>query len=204
MKHNRLFFFKPLAGSLIAVALFMAVGSPDLFAQRGGAAGSGIEIRLASPLPENSAWGEALKRLAADWARATDNQVRVRILHNAVEGGEERMISSLASNNIQAALFSSFGLSAICPPVMTMSVPFNIRNDAELNAVYNEVEPMLDDIIRRNNQYYVLAWSKAGWVNVYSTEPVKTPDQLKRLKISSNSEAEHMNNAFKTMGFNIV
>ncbi|MDR0472987.1 MAG: TRAP transporter substrate-binding protein DctP [Treponema sp.] len=197
MKKSRFFV------NILVLAFLCVFARPaGLFAQR-GTSSSGIEIKLASPLPENSAWGEALKKLATDWGRATNNQVRVRILHNAMEGGEEKMISSLNSNNIQAALFSSFGLSAICPPVMTISVPFNIKNDAELDAVYREIEPVLDNIAGKSN-HHVLAWSRAGWVNIFSKDQIYTPDDLKRIKIASNAEAEHMNNVFRSMGFQIV
>jgi TRAP-type C4-dicarboxylate transport system substrate-binding protein len=45
---------------------------------------------------------------------------------------------------------------------------------------------------------------KAGWLNIFSREPVLTPDDLRRLRIASNAEAEQMNNVFRAMGFNII
>jgi TRAP-type C4-dicarboxylate transport system substrate-binding protein len=176
---------------------------PDCFAQRGGRAGETVEVKLASPLPRDSSWGKTLDRLASEWARATNNEVRFRILHNGQEGGEAKMLSSLSSNNIQAALFTSFGLSSICPAVMTLSVPFYIQSEAEFDAVLQEVLPLLEEDVSQTD-YYVMFWSKAGWVNVFSKEPVFSPDDLKRQKIASNAEAARMNTAFKTMGFQVV
>jgi TRAP-type C4-dicarboxylate transport system substrate-binding protein len=173
-------------------------------AQRGGKSqGESLEIRLASPMPRNSDWGRSLDRIAAEWARVTNNEVRLRILHDGVEGGETKVLSSLSANNIQAALFTSFGLSEISPAVMTMSVPFMIKNDAELDMVLKEALPYLEAQVNKTN-FTVVAWSKGGWVNMFSKDPVFTPDDLRRLKIASPPESEDMNMVFKTMGFHLV
>ncbi|MDR2483306.1 MAG: TRAP transporter substrate-binding protein DctP [Treponema sp.] len=175
-----------------------------LFAQRGGRGqGEVLEVKLASPLPRDSPWGKTLDQLAAEWAKATNNEVRLRILHNGQEGGEAQMLSSLSSNNIQAALFTAFGLSNICPAVMTLSVPFYIKDEAEFTAVLQEVLPLLDAQAERTD-YVVAAWSKVGWVNIFSKDPVYTPDDLRKQKIASSAESTDFNTAFKTMGFQVV
>ena len=110
---------------------------------------------------------------------------------------------SLSSNTIQAAVFTSFGLSSINPAVMTMSAPFLIRDDNELTAVMREVEGELEARIN-SGEFFMVAWSKAGFVNIFSRDPVFSPDDLKRQKIGSNPEADDMNTAFKTMGFQVV
>ena len=190
---------------VFTIILFVTCGNFSvLFAQRGGRTqGNIVEVKIASPVPKESPWGVTLDRIAAEWIRISNNEVRVRILHNGQEGGEGKMLSSLASNNIQAAVLTSFGLSTIAPEVMTISVPFLIRNDGELEAVLKEVQGDLEAHIRTAD-YHVLAWSKAGWVNIFSKDPVFVPDDLRRLKVATNAEAGEMNTAFKMMGFNLV
>jgi len=175
-----------------------------MFAQRGGRTqGEALEIRLASPMPRNSDWGRTLDRIAAEWARVTNNEVRLRVLHDGVEGGDAKMFSSLSADNIQAALFSSFGLSGICPAIMTLSVPFMIKSDAELDLVLKEAKPYLEAQANKTN-FFVVAWSKGGWVNMFSKDPVFVPDDLRRHRIATSPESEDMNMAFKTMGFHLV
>ena len=134
---------KSAAFALVVLCLLFTPGTAN--AQRGGRSqGEPLEIRLASSMPRNSDWGRILDRIAAEWARATNNEVRLRILHDGVEGGESKVLKSLSANNVQAGLFTSFGLSGICPAVMTLSVPFMIRNDAELDIAMKEAIPYLD------------------------------------------------------------
>ena len=196
MRKNLLLFF-------IAAVLILLAGWAPLFAQRGGRTAETLEVKVASPLPKESPWGRTLDRIAAEWSRITGSQVRLRVLHGGTEGGEGKMRLSLASNTIQAAVFTSFGLSTINPAVMTMSAPFLIRNDNELSAVMREVEKDLEDRIN-SGDFFIVAWSKAGFVNIFSRDPVFSPEDLKRQKIGSNPEADDMNTAFKTMGFQVV
>ena len=188
----------------LAAILLTVTGNGSLYAQRGGRTqGETLEVKIASPLPRESPWGRTLERIAAEWNRITNSQVRLRVLHGGTEGGEGKMHLSLASNNIQAAVFTSFGLASICPVVMTMSTPFLIRTDNELAAVMKEVQADLEKQFN-SGDYFMITWSKAGFVNFFSKDPVLTPDDLRKMKIASNAEADEMNTTFKAMGYQVV
>ncbi|MDR1869282.1 MAG: TRAP transporter substrate-binding protein DctP [Treponema sp.] len=186
---------------LIFFSVFFTVGA--VFAQRGGGAQEVIEVRLASPLPRNSDWGRGLERIAADWLRVTNNQVRLRVIHDGLEGGEGKMLTSLNANNIQAGLFTSAGLSEICPAVVTLSVPFLIRNEVELDRVLDKAVPFFEDKLSKTN-YVAICWSKGGWINIFSKEAVVTPDDLRRQRLGTSTELKDINITFRTMGFQIV
>ena len=188
--------------TVLTAALIALIGNESLFAQRGGRAQETVIVRLASPLPRESPWGRTLDRIAAEWGRATGGQVRVNVLHGGTEGGEGRMHVSLSSNTIQAAVFTSVGLTQMNPSIITMSAPFLIRDEEELNVVMNEVQEDLE--AQFDSNYFVVAWSRAGFVNIFSRDPVFTPDDLRRQRIASNAEAAELNLAFQTMGFPIV
>ena len=194
---------KKSAAVLTAVLIFLLAAPGMVFAQRGGRGGDTIEIRVASPLPRNSDWGRTLDRIAGEWARVTNNTVRARVIHDGLEGGETRMLSSLSTNNVQAALFTSFGLAEIVPEVMNLSVPFKIRDDAELELVLSDVLPVFEDKVNSTN-FVVLAWSKAGWVNIFSRDQILEPNDLRRMRIATNTESENMNSVFRGMGFTLV
>jgi TRAP-type C4-dicarboxylate transport system substrate-binding protein len=194
MKRNQLFVFFTI--------FFFLFSLNAVFAQRGTARSEVINIRFASPLPRSSDWGRTLDRMAADWEKATNNGVRVVVNHDGREGNESKMLSSLSSDAIQVALFTSAGIAEICPAVMNLSVPFMIKDERELDAVLQSVLPELERRVR--NEFVILAWSKGGWVYIYSKEVVLTPDDLKRQKLGTNTEMRDMNTVFRTMGFNLV
>jgi len=78
-----------------------------------------------------------------------------------------------------------------------------IRNNTELDLVLPDVLPILEERVNRTD-YVVIAWSKAGWVNVFSKERVLVPDDLRKQKLATNPETEKLNTVFKNMGFNLV
>ena len=186
----------------IFTIFFLLIPAGIVFSQRGSAAAEVVNIRIASPLPQNSEWGRALNRLAADWERVTSNQVRVVVNHDGREGGETDMLRKLNSNSIQVGIFTSSGISEICPAVMNLSVPFMIKNENELDRVLRDVLPVLESRVR--NDYVVLSWSKGGWVYLFSKETVFTPDDLRRQKLATSPELSDMNAIFRTMGFQLV
>ena len=195
---------KTVLFAALAAALILVSGRGELFAQRGGRTqGESIEVKVASPLPRESPWGRTLDRIAAEWSRITNSQVRLRVLHGGTEGGEGKMRLSLASNTVQAAVFTSFGLSNICPAIMTLSAPFLIRTNSELDIVMKEVQTDLENRFN-SGDFFIVAWSRAGFANIFSREPVFVPDELRRMRIASNSEAAEMNTTFKAMGYQVV
>jgi len=173
-----------------------------VYAQRGTARADIVNIRFASPLPRNSEWGRAIDRLAADWQRVTNDQVRVIVSHDGREGSEMRMLSSLSSDSIQVGIFTSGGISEICPAVINLSIPFLIRNEAELDLVLKDTLPVLETRVKED--FVVLAWSKGGWVYVFSKEQVLTPVDLRRQRLGTSPELKDMNTVFRTLGFNLI
>ncbi|GHV92671.1 hypothetical protein AGMMS50268_31740 [Spirochaetia bacterium] len=161
-----------------------------------------ITINLASSLPRNSPWGRTLDRIASEWARETNGEVTLHILHQ-YPGSEGDYLMKLRQDKIQAAIFTSIALNSIAPEIMALSIPFLIRDNDELDAVLNEVRPLLDSRIEEEG-YVNMAWAKAGWVKIFSQSPVFTPDDLRRLKLGTNPDEQELLDAFRTMGFNMV
>jgi TRAP-type C4-dicarboxylate transport system substrate-binding protein len=86
---------------------------------------------------------------------------------------------------------------------MTLSCPFFIRGDEELDLVLGEIKGELEERINARG-FYTLAWARVGWVNFFSKTPVFVPDDLKKQKLGTNGEYDKLNQAFKTMGFQMV
>jgi TRAP-type C4-dicarboxylate transport system substrate-binding protein len=189
---GRLLAFCIVAGSLL-------IPGP-VFAQR-----RKITIKLASLVPENTPWGAALNRMAAEWGAASNGEVELLVYHNGVAGSEGDVLRKLKGNQIQAAILSSFGLNSITPnhEIMTLSCPFLIRNNTELDLVLNNLKPDLEERINREG-FFTLAWSKAGWVRFFSKAPVFVPADLKRQKLGTNEQEPALMDAFKAMGYQMV
>ena len=181
---------------LILVLTMIFVINP-LFAQRK------ITIKMSSPIPESTPWGKFLNQIAADWKKITNNEVELIIYHNGVAGTEKDVVRSLRLNQIQAAVLSSFGLYEITPEVMTLSCPFLIRDDNELDLILAALKGDLENRINGKG-YFTLCWARVGWVKFFSKEPVYVPADLKKQRVGTGSDQAEMNQVFKTMGFQMI
>jgi TRAP-type C4-dicarboxylate transport system substrate-binding protein len=182
----------------LSLMILLLLATPAyMFAQRK------LTIKLASLAPENTDWGAALNRMATDWARISNNEVELVVYHNGIQGNEDTILQKLKGNAIQAGVFTSIGMSLICPEVITMSAPFFIRNDAELDLVLAEVKPELEK--RINDQgFFMLTWAKSGWLKIFSKTPVSTPAELKRMRVGSSSDTPKLTQAFRSMGYQMT
>ena len=160
-------------------------------------------FKIASSVPESTPWGVALNRIAAEWLAITNGEIELAIYHGGTAGEEADVIRMVRMNQLQGAALSSFGLNSITPEIMALSSPFLIRNEQELTVVLDQVK---DELAEKINQkgYFTLAWTRAGWVKIFSRDPVYVPADLKRQRIASNSDALQLMDAFRAMGYQMV
>jgi TRAP-type C4-dicarboxylate transport system substrate-binding protein len=153
--------------------------------------------------PENTPWGDALNRISRAWSEVTRGEVELIVYHNSVVGEEKDVLQKLKLNQIQAAVFTSFGINLISPEIMTLSAPFLIRNDDELKAVLDPLKPDLESKINEKG-FQTLTWVKSGWVKIFSTKPVRQPADLKKMKFGTSTDTPELTQAFKNMGYQMI
>lgn len=183
----------PIAACLVVLSLFF-----PCFA----AAQRKTVIKLVSQVPQDTPWGQLLDNMAAEWARITNNEVILDVRHN-IKAAEADILRQLNSRQIHAAMLSTFGLKLISPQVMTLSCPFLIRNNEELDLVLNTLKPELEKQFE-DKGYFTLAWSKVGWVRFFSKSPVYVPADLKRQRLGTSETEPELMDAFKAMGYHMV
>lgn len=178
-------------GRLLSALLLVILFAAPMAAQ---------EIKLASVAPEASPWGQALNRMASEWSRISNGRVRVRVYHNSIAGEEADVIRKMRIGQLQAAVLTSAGMKNVVPEVFSVSVPFMITSEDELEYVMERIEPDLNAEFERN-RLHVLAWSRAGWVHFFSKQPVTYPDDLKRQRLAVNPNDQELQQAFRIMGY---
>jgi TRAP-type C4-dicarboxylate transport system substrate-binding protein len=162
-----------------------------------------VTLKIASLVPENTAWGQTLNAMAREWSAATNGNVQMIIYHGGIVGEEGDVVRKLRLNQIQGAVLTSLGINQISKEVMSLSAPFLIRNDAELTLALDTFKPELDANISKAG-FYMLVWAKAGWVRIFSRNSALVPADLKRQKVGTPPTTPELTQAFKTMGYQMV
>jgi len=157
-------------------------------------------FRVGSPTPENSPWGRALNRVAAEWERISDGRVQVQIFHGSVAGTEADMVRKMRIGQLQAVVVSVTGLSNFSHRTMTMSAPLLIRNQDEYNYVLERVKGSLEDDILQSG-FHVMAWSFSGWTYFFADREIRTPADLHEAKLAASPEEMELVRVYQLMGY---
>ncbi len=146
------------------------------------AVGAETTVKLASLAPDGSVWDLAIEEMGAEWAEATDGRVRLRVYPGGVAGDEPDVVRKMRIGQLHAAALTVGGLIEIDDAFRVFSIPMFFDSYDEL---YYVLEPMTPELSRRLDEkgYVLLNWAHAGWVHLFSTEPLSGLEQLKRAKL---------------------
>ena len=162
-----------------------------------------LTIKLASPLPEATEAHNALLRMAEEWRVITDGLIKIKIYPGGIVGKEDDMIRKMRIGQIDAGVFSVFGLKMIVPETLTLSLPGLIQDDKELNFILDNFVWRFDEKFREEG-FEILAWSQLGWAHVYSSVPVTGIAEFKKRRLMMDNTEDTTISGFKSLGFKVV
>lgn len=169
------------------------------------AAQTPITIRLSTQALTGTTWDTALKNMGAEWLKATDRRVSLRVTGGGAQGTDKTVLMNMrpAVNTVDATLMTAGGLSQIDKGFNVFGIPFFFQSDAEEQFVRAKIEQALMKRLEAK-QMHLLAWGHGGWIQLFSTVPVKNLADLKKAKLYTSSGDTDMVAWFTSNGFNPV
>jgi TRAP-type C4-dicarboxylate transport system substrate-binding protein len=168
-----------------------------------GAADQPIRIRVGTAAPEGSPWHQILQKTREDWARISANQYVMSIYPSGVQGDEIDMIRKVRVGGLHAVALSGVGLAHIEPAVGCLQIPMLIDSWEEFDYVRDRIGPRLEAMIEKKG-FIVLQWSDVGWVHFFSKTPVRTPADIRRLKLFTSAGDPEGEKLYKEFGLQVV
>jgi TRAP-type C4-dicarboxylate transport system substrate-binding protein len=162
-----------------------------------------IVIKLGTLAPEGSVWHDALLEVRQEWRDITGGEVELRIYAGGVLGGEAEMVRKLQRGSLDAVAITGAGLPHIDKSVDVLNIPLLFESYAELDHVRSRIAPELERRLAKR-RFKVLTWSDAGWVYFFTKTPVRTPDELRPVRLWISSGAPEGEKLFRQFGFNVV
>lgn len=184
--------------ALRLLTILAVLASPLALVAQGG-----TQIRLATVLPAGSLWDKALRQMGADWAKATDGRVQLRIFPGGAQGSEPTVVTKMRLNNPQAASLTQPGLAHIDEAFNVFGVPFFFQSDEELRYVLEKLAPRLTEALA-DEGLVLVNWGHGGWAHIFAKSQVKDLDDLKRMKLFTTAGDDDMVQWYKQNGFEPV
>jgi TRAP-type C4-dicarboxylate transport system substrate-binding protein len=183
------------AGLLLAV-LPWAFAAPAVQAQP-------VLVKLATLVPDGSSWHLILKETAEKWRTLSGGKVNVRIYAGGVAGDDPDVVRKMRLGTLNASVLTAVGVAEIDKSVYALGVPMMYASYDELYWVLEKMRPRLEASMEAKG-FVVLNWADAGWVHFFAQQPVKTPDDLKKLKLFTWAGDSDAIDIWKSGGFNPV
>ncbi len=164
----------------IILALTIIVAASGVWAAPAGPKAAHT-IKMGTLAPEGSSWHLILKDMGERWRQAPGGGVALRIYPGGVLGDEPVMIQKMRIGQIQAGVLTMAGLSHIDKAGFSLCLPMMYRSYEELDYVREKMRPFLEKRMEENG-FVVLNWGDAGWVRFFGKTPIRTPEDLKKMK----------------------
>ena len=162
-----------------------------------------IRLRIGTVVPRGTLWHDTLLYIAQDWQRIVGPGLKVTIHPDSQLGDEPDMVRKARGGIIDAVGLSSVGLARIDAGVSCLQVPMMLQSYDELDFVRERVAPALERRIESRG-FKVLHWADGGWVYVFSKTPVRTPDDLRHLRLFTSAGDPDTERLYKDFGFNVI
>ena len=164
-----------------------------------------VIVRLSTLAPAGTTWDAALRDMGANWIKVTEGRVTLRVTGGGAQGSENTVLRNMRPevNTVDASLLTSTGMADIDPAFNVFGIPFFFQSDAEEQFVRAKLEPTLAGRLEAK-KFHLLAWGHAGWVQLFSTVPLKTIADVKKVKLFTSAGNPAMMTWYTSNGFNPV
>jgi len=164
---------------------------------------SALTIKIGTVAPAGSPWDNILHNMAGKWEQISNGTIQVVIYPGGIAGGESDMIRKMRIGQLQGAALTQLALGRIVPDILALNVPFLVTGEGAFSYLLSKTHAYFT---KRFNDagYQLLAWSSAGWVHFFSTEPISSPAELKKLRLGVPAGDDSLLNAWRNLGFNAV
>jgi len=181
--------------SVVLIALGVTLFVAEVQAQ--------LVIKLGTVAPEGSVWHDALLEIRQQWRDLSDGEVELRVYAGGVLGGEDEMVRKMQRRALDALAISGSGLPLIDDVVSCLNLPLLFNSYDQLDAVREAISVELEQSFEARG-YKILSWAEAGWVHFFAKSPVRTPDDLRKLRLWISTGSSDLERLLKGLGFRVV
>jgi TRAP-type C4-dicarboxylate transport system substrate-binding protein len=189
---------------LASCFLLLCFAAAFLFSSSSSALAAGeIVIKVATLAPQGSEWHKILQEMGAEWQKASNGRIAFRLYPGGVAGDDADLVRKMRLGTLDAGLLTVNGLSVIDRGVLGLEIPLAYSNYGELDCVLEQMGPDLERRMEAKG-FVLLGWSEAGWAHFFTKSPVRTPDDMRKLKMFVWAGDDEYVELWKKAGFNPV
>jgi len=139
-------------------------------------------IKWGTIAPENTVWGHITMQASKEMEERSGGRIKNIWYFGGVMGDEPDMIRKARINQLQGMALLTIGISKLLPELTSLSLPFLFNNYDEVDCVFAQVWPMVEEIADQKG-YVVLGRADVGFSVFFTKDNLEDPKQLKKTKV---------------------
>ena len=145
------------------------------------------ELRLGVITPAGHSWNRAAMQFGEALAKETNGRLKVTVFLSGQLGNESAMMQQLQSGALDMGWIQAAELGTRVPSVASINTPYLVRSTAAVaKLVKTPTALKLLDVLPRETGCVGLGWGITGMRVVFSNKDIKTPNDLKGMKLRIN------------------
>lgn len=163
-----------------ALSLSVLIAAPLTFSSLSAQA---VTLKLAHNLQSNHVVAVTLQHMADQIKKDTNGKVKVRIYGDSQMGGPRQTLEMMQQGALSMTKISGSELEPFEPVFSIFSLPYLFRDQDHFNkVVYGPIGHELEQLTKPKG-FVLIAAYEAGTRSFYAQKPIRTPDDLKGMKV---------------------
>lgn len=160
-------------------------------------------LKFATIAPEGSTWMNTMEEMNQEIQKLSEGRLKIRFYPGAIMGDELDVLRKMRINQLHGGGFSGVGMGEIVPDVRVLDLPFIFADSKEVEFVLSKMYDRFATDFRTKG-YELMGWAEVGFVRVFSRRPVKSFEDLRKVKMWVWQDDPVASSIFKGMGISTV
>jgi len=160
-------------------------------------------IKFATVAPEGSAWMNVMKEFDQAIRNESGGKLGFKIYSGGVQGDEKDVLRKIKLGQLHSAGITGVGMTSIAPKARILDSPFLFKSYDEVDYITNMFDKELKQAFEEGG-FINLGWAEVGWTYVFTNTAVRTPDDMKKVKMWMWEGDPIAEASFKALGVNPI
>lgn len=160
-------------------------------------------LKIATIVPEGSAWMQDMREVAKRIGERTQGRVAFKFYPGGVMGNDQTVLRKIRAGQLQGGAFTAGALAQVLPDIVLYGTPLLFRSYEEVDYVRERMDDVLVAALEQKG-FVALAISDGGFAYLMSQRPMRRVDDLKGAKVWIQEADPMSETAFEIAGVSPV
>lgn len=144
--------------------------------------GNAADLKIATVLPENTAWMKDMRAAVAEIRKRTDGRVVLKIYTGGVQGSPDKVLRKIKIGQLHGGAFTPTDLQQEYADLNIYGLPFLFASEEEVNYVRERIDPKLAQGLEEAG-FVSFGFASGGFAIILSNTPIRSHRDLKGRKV---------------------